>query len=83
MTFAFLAGADGSWIALLPQQGSKQSAVTMPNKPHPFHDIMQVSRAKSKYCIYCYKANIAEKTVTQPTDMHRCEEASWQKGAET
>lgn len=36
------AGADGSWISLLPSQLPVQDGVLRASKPHPFHDKMQV-----------------------------------------
>ncbi|DBA86880.1 TPA: hypothetical protein ACH3X2_005340 [Trebouxia sp. C0005] len=38
-------GADGSWISLLPRHNPDDSNLaTVPSKPHPFHDKMQVRR---------------------------------------
>lgn len=37
-----LAGADGSWISLLPAQLPAKDATSRAGRPHPFHDKMQV-----------------------------------------
>ncbi len=39
----FWTGADGSWVSLLPRQDIDDSTATVPSRPHPFHDNMQVS----------------------------------------
>lgn len=39
-----LLGADGSWVSLLPQHNPDDSMKTVPSRPHPFHDKIQVRR---------------------------------------
>lgn len=39
-----LLGADGSWVSLLPRQNIDDRMATVPSKPHPFHNNMQVRR---------------------------------------
>ena len=43
MVCYILTGADGSWVSLLPRHNPDDSMATVPIRPHPFHDKMQVS----------------------------------------
>ena len=43
MVCHILTGADGSWVSLLPRHNPDDSMATVPSRPHPFHDKMQVS----------------------------------------
>ena len=47
-----LAGADGSWVSLLPAQLPAKDGATRASKPHPFHDKMQVKqRVATIFCL--------------------------------
>ena len=73
MVCYILTGADGSWVSLLSRHNPDDSMASVPSRPHPFHDKMQVSAPEQDLNSLRMQSCLA---IAQEYCMHRSEEGS-------